>query len=131
MATGKALQNRVGALLKRLNATSRVVKLRNVTTSGGNTVLGIGGTVTTTDTVADPQPAVELLDADVISNSNGLYQVGDYRFFFSGAIPEATLRNRLIVYGDEILKVIRFDPVSLGGVVVVWEVTARTIKAGA
>lgn len=131
MASGQALQGRIGKLLKRLNVTHRTVKLRDVSTSGGNSLLGIGGTVSTTDTVVDPQPVVSLAEAQVIANSGGLYQLGDYEILFSGTIAETTLRNRLVVYGDEVLRIIHIEPVVFGGVVVVWRVMTRTAKAGA
>ena len=130
MASGKALQSRIGKLIKRLNVTHRTVKLRDVSTSGGNSLLGLGGTVSTTDTVVDPQPTVSLADAQTIANSGGLYQLGDYEMLFAGTIPEATLKNRLVVYGDEVLRIVNIDPVVFGGVVVVWKVMTRTAKAG-
>jgi hypothetical protein len=130
MSAGSNLQKKVSALLKRLDASARVVSLRQVTTTGGNTLLGIGGRVTTTDTVCDPQPVVTLLDADIVAHSGGIYQVGDYELMFAGDIPEATLKSRLIVYGDEVLKIVKMDPVAMNGIVAVWKVTARTVKSG-
>ena len=130
MATGASVQRRVGALLKRLNATARQVSLRRVTSSGGNALLGIGGTSTVTDTVCDPQPDVSLLTADVIANSGGLYQVGDYSITFSGDTLESDLRNSLVVYGDDVLKIVKIDSSVLNGIVCVWRVTARSIRAG-
>lgn len=131
MANGKSLQTRIGSLLGRLGATSRPVSLRTVAKTGGNALLGIGGTTTTTDTLCDPQPTLELLDATIVGNSGGLYQLGDYSLMFSGSVSEATIRTSLIVYGDEVLKIIKMDPVAMNGVVVVWQVTARSIKPGA
>lgn len=128
MALGTAFQAKVAALLTKLNATAKVVKFRNITRAGGSAVLGLGGTVTITDTVVDPQPAVRVLDTEAVAASGGILQPGDYELIFAGTIPEATLRNRQVLYGDDVLKVLEISPAAIDGIVVAWTVLARTVS---
>lgn len=127
--TGLQLQAKVAKALAKVNATSRQVSLRTVTTTGGNAVLGVGQTVTNLDTVMDPQPAVEQIKVDDVASSGGLLQFGDYRITLSGTYDEATLRNCELLYGTDVLKIIDLNPAVYGGVVAAWQVVARAVKA--
>ncbi len=128
MASATQIRSKVKSILARFQATSRVVKFRQVTVTGGNTLLGIGGTRTVTDTLCDPQPVIEVISGEEIAGSGGLLQPGDFRILFDGTVPEATLRNRQLLYGDEVLDIVRPIPVPLGGIAVAWQVIARTVK---
>lgn len=128
MATGTSLQNKATRLLKRFQATSREVSLRTITHTGGDQVLGLGQMVATTTTVLDPQPVIEVYSVDQIAHSDGLLQMGDYRVIMSGAVTEDTIKNSLIVYGDEVLKIVKYVPAAFDQTVVVWDITARAIK---
>jgi hypothetical protein len=125
MASGPGLKAKANGLLKRFNATDRVVKLRQITKSGGNSRLGIGETTTVTDTALDPPPAVSLVEHHMVRVSGSLFQQGDYQFIISGDYTESRLRNSLIVYGDDLMKIIHIEPYAMTGVVVVWRVIAR------
>jgi hypothetical protein len=126
MATGAQIQAKIQAKLAALNATPRVVSFRTMTRTGGNPRLGIGGTVTYTDTVADPQPAAELVKAEDIAGSGGLLQPGDWMFTFSGIIPEETFRTSSLLFGTEVLNIVQVSPYALNGIIVGWGVLART-----
>lgn len=126
MATGSQIKAKIQAKLTALNATPRVVSFRQMTRTGGNTRLGIGGTVAYADTVSDPQPAAELVRAEDIAGSGGLLQPGDWSFTFSGAIPEETLRTSSLLFGTEVLNIVQISPYALNGIVVAWGVIART-----
>jgi hypothetical protein len=130
MPSGAAIQSRIAAVLRKMNATSRIVSLRQVTETGGDPQIGLPGQVTFTDTVADPQPAVSLVSAEEVGASGGFYQLGDYKLIFSGTTPETSLRTSLLLYGDEVLKVTRINPMAVSGLVVAWEVMARSVKPG-
>jgi hypothetical protein len=130
MPSGLALRNKVAQVMKRLHATSRVVKLRVASASGGNDLLGLGQSQTVQDTVVDPQPTVNLLTADDIATSGGVYILGDYQFLFTGSIAESTLRKSHILYGDEVLRIVELEAIAMGGVVVAWRVVARSLKSG-
>jgi hypothetical protein len=125
---GTALQAKIAKTLKKLGATHKTVYLRTVSVSGGNTVLGLGQTKSNSDTELDPQPAVTLVDAWDIANSGGLLLLGDYKLTLAGTVEEATLRGSLIVYGEDVLKMISYKPSVLDGTVVAWEVVARAVK---
>lgn len=129
MASGSSLRTKVGTVLRRLNATAYPVYFRDVTTTGGDPLLGTGGTTTVTDTLADPQPAVDLVPADLVASGGEFYQPGDYRMIFAGSIDRTVLHSRLLRYGEEILRPVRIDPVAFGGVIVAWEVTARLAQS--
>lgn len=129
MPTGIGFRDKIKSILGQLQATPRIVSLRDVTVTGGNTRLGLGGTRTVTDTVVDPQPAAQKLGASEVANIGGLAEPGDWWFIFDGTIAEATLRNRQIVFGDEVLHIVQIDPYAFKGVVVGWSVIARTITA--
>lgn len=128
MASGVGLATKVNALLRRFNATSRVVKLRKVTQTGGNPRLGIGGAVIAEDMVLDPQPTVSLVQPQTVGVSGGLYQLGDYQLTVSSNVTEDDLKTSFILYGDDQLKIVHFDPVTFGGVVVAWNVMARSVR---
>lgn len=127
---GTAVQNKISRALGRVKASAQSVYLRTVSASGGNNLLGIGVTRSKSDTLVDPTPAVRQVSSGEIATSGGLYQPGDYRFVFAGSIPRETLRNCQIVYGTQVLQVMRIDESVLDGVVVAWTVMARSVEAG-
>ena len=129
MASGSSLRRTVGNVLKRLNATAYPVYFRDVATTGGDPLLGTGGVTTITDTLVDPQPAVDLVPVDLVAAGGEFYQPGDYRMIFAGTIDSTTLHSCLLRYGEEVLRPVRIDPVAFGGVIVAWEVTARLAQA--
>lgn len=128
MASGAQVQGAIKRALKRLNATTRVVKLRQVTRVGGNNRLGLGQDVDFTDTLCDPQPSVEYVSQSEIASSAGIFFVGDIRFTFAGDIPEATMKQSLIVYGTDVMKMVTCEPRPLFGVNAAWHVVGRTIS---
>jgi hypothetical protein len=128
MASGAQVQAKIKAVLGKLQATPRVVQLRSVTRSGGDDLLGIGGVVVESLTPVTPQPAAQLLAAEEIMSSGGLLMPGDWKFIFAGDTPESELRTRQILFGDEVLNIVRVEPYALGGVVVGWGVIARTVR---
>ena len=129
LATGTQLRTKIAAKLAGLSATPRVVKFRQETRTGGNTRLGVGGTVTTVDTVVDPQPAVQMVKAEELAGTTSLLQPGDWEFLFAGTTSEDTLRTHQILFGDtEVLNIVQVEPYALNDVVVAWRVIARTAK---
>jgi hypothetical protein len=130
MSAGTAAQAQLARALKKLNATHKVVRFRLVTQSDGNTLLGLPGTTTTTDTDIDPQPVVEMLKPEEIETSRGLFMMGDYKLLFAGSVDETLLRTRLLLLGTDVLRIIRYYPAgTLNGVVLAWEVIARVAQA--
>lgn len=130
MATGAQVQAKISAKLGQLQATPRVVKLRQQTRTGGNSLLGIGGTVQTVDTVVSPQPAAMMVKAEEIADkTSGLLQPGDWEFVFAGTTSEAALREQQILFGDtEVLNIVHVEPYALNGITVAWRVIARTVQ---
>jgi hypothetical protein len=129
MATGAQLQSKIKAVLAKLQATPRVVKFRQLTRTGGNTRLGIGGSVAYTDTLADPQPAAQMVKAEELANSTSLVQPGDWEFTFAGSIDESMFRDKQILFGDtEVLNIVQYEPYAMNGIIVGWRVIARTVK---
>jgi len=128
MATGAQVRAKIKAVLADLRASSRTVKFREVTYVGGNSMLGVGGTATETLTVVTPVPAVETVTAEEVNSSGGLLQPSDYRLTFDGTIAEANFRTKQLVYGDEVLNIVHFEPYTLRGVIVAWGVIGRTVR---
>lgn len=129
MATGLQLQAKIKAVLAKLQATPRTVQFRQLTRTGGNARLGIGGTVAYTDTLADPQPAAQMVKAEQLANTTSLVQPGDWEFTFAGSIDESMFRDRQILFGDtEVLNIVQYEPYAMNGIVVGWSVIARTVK---
>jgi hypothetical protein len=126
---GLAVQNKIANVLRRLNATARVVYFRSVDASGGNATLGLDRIVINTDTEIDPQPAVEVLTVEEVAAAGGKLQLGDYRLTMAGTVDEVTLQTNDIMYGTDVLKIIDYRPHALAGVVISWTVIARTVKA--
>jgi hypothetical protein len=129
MASGAQVKAKIAAKLALLNPTPRVVSFRQTTRTGGNPRLGIGGTVATSDTVADPQPAATQVSVEQIASSGGFIQPGDWEFTFAGTVEEDTLKTSQILFGDtEVLNIVRYDPYALSGLVVAWRVIGRTSR---
>ena len=128
MPTGAQVQLKIKSVLDRLQATPRTVQFRSVVQTGGNTLLGIGGTSTVTVTDIDPQPAAQLIQAEEINSSGGILLPGDWRFIFAGDTAESDLRTKQLLFGTEILNIVHVEPYALGGVIVGWGVVARTAK---
>lgn len=112
-----------------MNATARPVKFRSIQKVGADDILGVGGSVSTIDTLVDPQPVVKQLSATEVAGSLGVLQLGDYEMIFAGTVPESTFQNDLILYGTDVLKAKSFVPTPFQGVVIKWTVIARAIKA--
>ena len=129
MASGAALLSKVSSILKRTNVTSREVSFRTVQTSGGNALLGLGQSVTSLDLPVDPPPVVMLLKPEEVAAGGSLLQLGDYSMLFAGSVSEETLKTSEIVYGSDVLKIISYEPIVFDGIVVAWNVIARTSKA--
>lgn len=128
MATGAQIQAKIKAVLEKLQATPRLVQFRSVSQAGGNSRLGVGGTVTETLTAIEPQPAAELLKAEEINSSGGILMPGDWRFIFAGDTVESDLRTKQLLFGDEVLNIVQVEPYALGGVIVGWSAIGRTVK---
>lgn len=129
MASGAQLQSKTKAVLAKLQATPRTVKFRELIRTGGNPRLGIGGTVTYVDTLADPQPAAQLVKGEQLANTTSLVQPGDWEFTFAGSIDESMFRDKQILFGDtEVLNIVQYEPYAMNGIVVGWSVIARTVK---
>ena len=130
MPSGAAIQSRVARALRTVRASAYPVSLRRTVTTGGNTLLGIGVQRATVDTEMDPPPAVRQVTAEEVATSGGLYQAGDYRFICAGSISREALRNSHLLYGDQVLRIVRMDESVIDGTVVSWTVTARTMDSG-
>lgn len=126
MSTGETLRAKAKSLLAKFQATSRVVQFREVTQTGGNTRLGAGGITTATLTPIDPQPAVMQVSAEDISRLGAKVQPGDWEFIFDGTIPESEFQAKQILYGDEVLHIVQYEPYPMNGIVVAWSVIGRT-----
>lgn len=126
MPTGPQVLAKVVAALTKANPSPRVVQFRQVTQTGGNTRLGVGGTTTVTTSEISTQPAVEAVTSEDIGSSAGRVQPGDWRFTFAGDVEESDLRTKQILYGDEVLNIVDCQPYAFGGTIVGWSVIART-----
>jgi hypothetical protein len=130
MASGSQLRATIASKLSALNATPRLVKFRTTTRVGGNSRLGLGGTVTATDVTADPQPAAQMMRSEDLANTAGsLIQPGDWEFTFAGTLAEEVLRQSQILFGDtEVLNIVQYEPYALNGIVCAWRVIGRTAQ---
>lgn len=129
MASGAQLRTTIASKLAILNPTPRVVKFRTASRVGGNSRLGLGGTVTLTDVLADPQPAAQMVSQEALVSGSKLVQPGDWDFTFAGTIAEDTLRQSQILFGDtEVLNIVHYEPYALNGIVCAWRVVGRTTQ---
>jgi hypothetical protein len=130
MASGSSVRAKITRALAKLEASQYPWYFRTVTRTGGNSRLGLSTTVTTSDAEIDPPPAEELIAAEEIANSAGLFIAGDYRLTMSGDVAETSLKNCLLVRGSDLCKIVSYKPAGvIGAVVVAWEVIARVTKA--
>jgi len=126
MPSGLAIQSRIERALAQVQATERPVALRTVAPIIGDDVLRIGYTADVVDTPVVPPPAVRQVTAAEIQTSGGLLQPGDYRFIFAGSIDRDKLKHGQVLYGEDVLQVVRVDPSVYQGIVVAVKVIART-----
>lgn len=129
MATGASVLAKVTSVLRRTHVTSRVVKFRQVLVRHGNPLLGIGQERANVDTVVDPQPVVDLIKPEDVAAAGNLLQLGDYKILFDGNVTEAQIRSQEILYGNDVLKVVSYEPIVFDNTIVGWDVIARTSKA--
>jgi hypothetical protein len=130
VASGTALRNKINGVLTKLHASVYPVYLRVVTTSGGNPRLGLGGTTSTVDTLVTPPPVMTLIKSEDIATSAGLLQMGDYECILPAAIEETALRESFLVYGVNQYRIVSYDPMGLGNVIVAWKVHVRPHEPG-
>ena len=126
MPSGLAIQSRIERALAQVRATERPVAIRTVAPVMGDDVLRIGYIADVVDTPVVPPPAVRQVTAAEIQTSAGLLQPGDYRFIFAGSIDRDTLKHGQVLYGEDVLQVVRVDPSVYQGIVVAVKVIART-----
>ena len=126
MPSGLAIQSRIERALAQVHATERPVAIRTVAPVMGDDVLRIGYIADVVDTPVVPPPAVRQVTAAEIQTSAGLLQPGDYRFIFAGSIDRDTLKHGQVLYGEDVLQVVRVDPSVYQGIVVAVKVIART-----
>jgi hypothetical protein len=126
---GKAVQTQISHVLDQVQASLRPVFFRVVARTGGNPILGTGQTITNLDTLVVPTPAVEYVKEDEVAGGMGLIQLGDYKIIFAGTVAESTLKLSFILYGTDVLKILSYQPATLGGVAAAWQVLARTVSA--
>lgn len=123
-----SLQNKVHQILARTTVTHRPVSFRTVVSRHGNPLLGLGQDRANVDELVSPPPVVELLRPDEVASSGSLLQLGDYRFTFAGQLPETTLKTAQILYGDDVLRILSYEPIVYQGLVIAWVVLARTLS---
>ena len=126
MPSGLAIQSRIERALAQVQATERPVAIRTVAPIVGDDVLRIGYTADVVDMPVTPPPAVRQVTADEIQTSGGLLQPGDYRFIFGGSTDQDKLKHGQLLYGEDVLQIVRIEPSVYQGIVVALKVTART-----
>jgi len=126
MPSGVAIQARIEKALAQVQATERPVAIRTVAPIMGDDVLRIGYTADVVDRPVVPPPAVRQVTAAEIQTSGGLLQPGDYRFIFGGSVDRDTLKHGQLLYGDDVLQIVRIDPSVYQGIAVAVRVIART-----
>lgn len=113
---------------------ARLVFKRVVSSSGGSALLGRGVTVTTADTLCDPQPMYERITERLMLTSSMAAEAGDYKFAFSGdtlTIAELQTKSLMLVLKDangveEAMDMFHYTDPSLQGEYYIFTVFART-----
>jgi hypothetical protein len=118
--------------LNKVGPSDRQVYKRVVTRTGGDSLIGRGGTITHVDTLLDPQPLYQRLGRNIVGDSapsqellnNGSNRIADdYQVtFHPDAVSQADLNNKDLLFvfrdasnRDEIFRVTDFEPVAING----------------
>jgi hypothetical protein len=128
-----ALISKLNAALNRVGPPERTVYKRVITRTGGDSLIGRPGSVSTADTILSPQPLYQRLGRFVVGDSaasqellsNGKERVADdYQVIFSStAVTQADLNNKDLQFvfkdaagNSEVFRVTDFEPVGMNGV---------------
>jgi hypothetical protein len=103
------IRDRITVAMGYLRGAAQTVKLRKVTETGGDGLLGIRGTVTNADTTIDPPPFVTNVSLQEIQASNGVLQTGDLALLVPPGIAKTDLEASLYVIGTDVYQFIRLD----------------------
>ncbi len=132
------LISRVDKVLTQVNATNKTVYKRVFNTTGGDPVLGKGGTTTKVDTQLVPPPAVmsEDIKAALILSGSGRYLEKDEFLIVSiSALSRADIQNPklTLVFKDtdgheEEARILHYYDDSYTGSTIIWNVVARLNK---
>jgi hypothetical protein len=144
MSRATAIKTKVDTVLRKYMPPDRTTYKRIVTRTGGNDLIGRPGSVTTSDTIFDPQPYYQQIGrrpvsggrarVETMSTGSGQRTVDDYKFTFSAsAISVADLQgaNIQLVLKDssgnsEVLNILDFDPIAMNNTVIAITVYARS-----
>lgn len=129
MATGAAILTKVSNVIRKTKVSHEVVMFRTVLVRHGNPLLGIGQTRANLDELVDPPPIVELVTPEDVALGGSLLQLGDYRLTFDGNVPEEKLQTCEVLLGDDVLKIVNYNSITIYGTIVGWQVLARTAMA--
>jgi hypothetical protein len=146
MPSPSGLIKKLDNTLKRFMPMERKVYKRVVTRTGGDDLIGRPGSVTSVDTLLDPQPYYEAMQRgggsqdvarlDMAIANTKATSLSDYEFLISPtAMTRAELNNRnvFLVLKDasgnaEVLEILPDKNYAFDNTVVAFQVQARTIK---
>lgn len=127
MATAASIVKKIDAVLKKVSVIPGPVYKRVRTMVGGDALLGIGGTIVTTDTLFIPPPAIFSADDPSIREfyQSGAVEVGDLVCFAS---PTSVTPSDLVSKGLSIVtagvdyKIVGYTPYHFGNAVVMYAI---------
>jgi hypothetical protein len=137
MAIANSLIAKFKRIMTKYNVSDRLVYKRVLTRSGGDPLLGRGGSVMAVDTILNPQPVVGAgVRGPLVGSGNTLYTTGEYVCtVLSTAMTraEVTSKETALVFKDslgveEVLYISSFQPSVIEGVDVAFELVLTSKK---
>lgn len=131
-------------ILTKLNPSSSIIYKRTTGRTGGDPVTGRGVTVSNTDVLLNPQPAITYITATLLTRANrntqvvvtsGVAQIGDILCTCSATnITRSELNNKdvsiVLVDGstEDQREIVEFTPYMLNGIDVAFDILLRRKK---
>jgi hypothetical protein len=134
------LRNRADYVFRKIGGMGRPAYLRVNSTTGGDSLIGRGGTTTSTDTLFSPQPFYDNVGnrLSMVLTTQGIkVQPTDYKFEFSAnMVTQSQLEDasiQIVLKDDtgltlEVLNIVHVNSHSFGAQEVGFTVIARSVK---
>lgn len=125
--TGAEFAKKVKDAITQVEACDYPVYFRSISKSGAGHTLGIPDTITNTDVLITPRPAMTFLSFEEVQGSSGLFQMGDRKFIMSSTQTVTDLNTKHILYNSQVFRVLKYESPMFDGQIVAHIVYVRVM----
>ena len=113
-------------IMQDLGLNANLMYIRNIIETLSDDNLGVSGTVRNVDVLIKPNPEVKEVNLNLVSQTNGYIQLGDYIAKISGNVLSSKLTGAdFIVYQGMLFKVIDVSGLPSENLPIQWKVLLR------